>query len=87
MQVIVRDNNVDQALKVLKKKMQQDNLFNELRRREFYESRGTKRRRERNAAIRRHKREEQKRKDQKENRRKYKELKPVSYTHLRAHET
>ena len=40
MKVEVRNNNVDQALRVLKKKMQQDNLFNELRRREFYESRG-----------------------------------------------
>ena len=64
MKVEVRNNNVDQALRVLKRKMQQDNLFNELRRREFYESRGTKRRRERNAAIRRHKREEQKRKEE-----------------------
>tara|TARA_B110000196_G_scaffold293504_1_gene281872 strand:- start:679 stop:882 length:204 start_codon:yes stop_codon:yes gene_type:complete len=61
MKVEVRNNNVDQALRVLKKKMQQDGIFNELRRREFYESRGTRRRREKNAAIRRHKREENKR--------------------------
>jgi len=61
MKVEVRNNNVDQALRVLKKKMQQDGIFNELRRREFYESRGTRRRREKNAAIRRHKREEVKR--------------------------
>ena len=57
MQVDVRNNNVDQALRVLKKKLVQENFFNELRRREFYETRGTRRRREKNAAIRRQKRE------------------------------
>jgi ribosomal protein S21 len=29
MQVLVRDNNVDQALKVLKKKMQREGVFRE----------------------------------------------------------
>lgn len=57
MRVDVRNNNVDQAIRVLKKKLVQENFFNELRRREFYESRGTRRRREKNAAIRRQKRE------------------------------
>ena len=57
MRVEVRNNNVDQAIRVLKKKLVQENFFNELRRREFYESRGTRRRREKNAAIRRQKRE------------------------------
>jgi len=57
MQVEVRNNNVDQALRVLKKKLVQENFFNELRQREFYESRGTRRRREKNAATRRQKRE------------------------------
>ena len=37
MQVFVRDNNVDQALRVLKKKMQREGLFRELKRRRFYE--------------------------------------------------
>lgn len=31
MQVLVRDNNVDQALRVLKKKMQREGLFREMK--------------------------------------------------------
>ena len=65
MKIDVRNNNVDQAIRVLKKKLQQDGFFNELRQREFYESKGTKRRREKNAAIRRCKREADKRKEEK----------------------
>ena len=64
MKIDVRNNNIDQALTVLKKKLQQEGFFNELRQREFYESRGTKRRREKNAAIRRHRREEEKQKEE-----------------------
>ncbi len=37
MQVLVRDNNVDQALRVLKKKMQREGVFREMKRRRFYE--------------------------------------------------
>lgn len=37
MQVIVRNNNVDQALKALKKKMQREGLFREMKRRDHYE--------------------------------------------------
>jgi small subunit ribosomal protein S21 len=33
MQVFVRDSNVDQALKVLKKKMQREGVFREMKRR------------------------------------------------------
>jgi small subunit ribosomal protein S21 len=36
-QVFVRDNNVEQALRVLKKKMQREGLFREMRRARFYE--------------------------------------------------
>ncbi len=36
-QVIVRDNNVDQALKVLKKKMQREGIFREMKLRKAYE--------------------------------------------------
>ena len=35
--VDVRDNNVDQALRVLKKKMQREGLLREMRTKEFYE--------------------------------------------------
>ena len=53
MRVDVRNNNVDQAMKVLKKKLQQDGFFNELREREFYMTKGEKGRRAKAAAIRR----------------------------------
>ena len=36
MRVEVRNNNVDKALKILKKKLQQDGFFNDLREREFH---------------------------------------------------
>ena len=35
LQVFVRDNNVEQALRVLKKKMQREGVFREMRRRRF----------------------------------------------------
>lgn len=53
MQVLVRDNNVDQALKVLKKKMQREGLFREMRARSAYEKPSEKRVREKADAIRR----------------------------------
>lgn len=53
MQVSVRDNNVDQALKVLKKKMQREGLFREMRQRKFYEKPSEKRARQKSEAIRR----------------------------------
>ena len=53
MQVFVRDNNVDQALKVLKKKMQREGLFRELKLRKHYEKPSERRVREKAEAIRR----------------------------------
>ena len=53
MQVIVRENNVDQALKVLKKKMQREGVFREMKRRKYYEKPSEKRAREKGEAIRR----------------------------------
>ena len=60
MKVDVRNNNVDKACRILKKKLQQDGLFNELRKREFFESRGTKRRRAKAAGKRRVQKDHQK---------------------------
>ena len=51
--VEVRNNNVEKALRVLKKKLQEDGLFNELRDREYFMSRGERRRKERAAGKRR----------------------------------
>jgi small subunit ribosomal protein S21 len=52
-QVIVRDNNVDQALKALKKKMQREGIFREMKLRGHYEKPSEKRAREKAEAIRR----------------------------------
>ena len=46
MQVFVRDNNVDQALKVLKKKMQREGMFREMKLRGHYEKPSEKKTRE-----------------------------------------
>jgi small subunit ribosomal protein S21 len=53
LQVFVRDNNVDQALRILKKKMQREGVFREMKRRRFYEKPSEKTTRERAEAIRR----------------------------------
>jgi small subunit ribosomal protein S21 len=53
LQVLVRDNNVDQALRVLKKKMQREGVFREMKRRRFYEKPSEKSTREQNEAVRR----------------------------------
>ena len=53
LQVIVRDNNVDQALRVLKKKMQREGVFREMKRRRFYEKPSERSAREQNEARRR----------------------------------
>jgi small subunit ribosomal protein S21 len=53
LQVLVRDNNVDQAMKVLKKKLQREGLFREMKRRKAYEKPSEKRARKVGEAIRR----------------------------------
>jgi small subunit ribosomal protein S21 len=53
MQVFVRDNNVDQALKVLKKKMQREGVFREMKLRGHYEKPSERKVREKAEAIRR----------------------------------
>ena len=64
MKVDVRNNNVDQALRVLKKKLQLDGLFNELREREHYVGKSEARRRAKAAAIRRQRKEDIKREEE-----------------------
>ena len=53
MKVTVRNGNVDKAMRVLKNKLQQEGGFNELREREYYMTKGEKRRKAKAAAIRR----------------------------------
>ena len=52
-QVVVRDNNVDQALKALKKKMQREGVFREMKLRRSYEKPSERKARERAEAVRR----------------------------------
>jgi small subunit ribosomal protein S21 len=53
MEVMVRDNNVERALRVLKKLMQREGVFREMKRRKAYEKPSERRVRERAEAIRR----------------------------------
>ena len=57
MRVEVRNNDVNRALRKLKKKLAEDGILQELRMREYYESKGTKRRKAKEAAIRRYKKQ------------------------------
>jgi small subunit ribosomal protein S21 len=54
--VAVHNNDVNKALRKLKKKIAEEGIIQELKKREYYESKGTRRRKEKEAAIRRHKR-------------------------------
>jgi small subunit ribosomal protein S21 len=51
--VFVKDNNIDQALKVLKKRMQREGVFREMKRRRAYEKPSERRIREQAEAVRR----------------------------------
>ncbi len=60
-QVLVRDNNVDQALKALKKKMQREGVFREMKLRRHFEKPSERRAREVAEAVRRARKMERKR--------------------------
>jgi len=62
-EVKVRDNQVDKALKVLKRKLQSEGVFREMRRREAYEKPSEEKRRRKAEAIRRHRKELRKREE------------------------
>ena len=61
MQVVVRENNVDQALRALKKKLQREGVYREMKLRRFYEKPSEKKAREQAAAVRRARKLERKR--------------------------
>ena len=63
MKVVVHNNDITKALRTLKKKMQNEGIFNELRERTGFKSRGEKRRLERAAGRRRYLKKQQKLKD------------------------
>lgn len=53
MQVLVRDNDVEKALRILKRKMQREGVFREMKRRRSYEKPSERKTREKSDAIRR----------------------------------
>ena len=63
MKVVVHNNDITKALRTLKKKMQNEGIFNELRERTGFKSRGERRRLERAAGRRRYLKKQQKLKD------------------------
>lgn len=62
-QVVVRDNNVDQALRVLKKKMQREGIFREMKIRKHFEKPSERKKREKDESVRRHRKLKRKRTD------------------------
>ena len=54
MQVVVRDNNVDQALRALKKKMQREGIFRDMKLRRSFEKPSERKAREKAEAVRRY---------------------------------
>ncbi len=63
MQVLVRDNNVDQALRALKKKLQREGVFREMKLRRNYEKPSERKVREKAESVRRQRKVERKRKE------------------------
>lgn len=61
--VIVRDGKVEQALRKLKRDMQREGIFRELKRHEFFEKPSEVRKRKEAEAVRRHRKELRKRED------------------------
>tara|TARA_Y100001963_G_scaffold147261_1_gene223358 strand:+ start:7053 stop:7256 length:204 start_codon:yes stop_codon:yes gene_type:complete len=61
MKIEVRNNNVDGALRILKKKLQKDGFYTTIREKEFYRSKGEKRRLAKAAGRKRHLKELEKR--------------------------
>ena len=63
MKVVVHNNDITKALRTLKKKMHNEGIFNELRERTGFKSRGERRRLEKAAGRRRYLKKQQKLKD------------------------
>lgn len=61
--VEVHNNDLNRALRKFKKKLSDDGILQDIRKKEFYESKGTKRRKEKLAAIRRWQKQRQKDQD------------------------
>jgi small subunit ribosomal protein S21 len=62
-QIIVRDNNVEQALRAMKKKLQREGVFREMKLRKHYEKPSEKKKRQEAEAVRRARKVLRKRKE------------------------
>tara|TARA_B100000700_G_C14680051_1_gene684938 strand:- start:377 stop:577 length:201 start_codon:yes stop_codon:yes gene_type:complete len=63
LEVTVKDNNLEQALRNLKKKMQREGLYREMKLRKYYEKPSLKRAREKTESIRRYRKLQRKNSD------------------------
>ena len=61
MQIVVRENNVEQALRALKKKLQREGVYREMKLRSHYEKPSERRARDQAAAVRRARKMDRKR--------------------------
>ena len=59
--ITVRNNNVDQAMRILKKKLQKEGVLKERKRRQYFEKPSVKRDRKKAEGVKRYKRAEKKR--------------------------
>ena len=59
--LVLRNNNVDQAMRVLKKKLQKEGVLREIKSRQYFEKPSAKRARKKAEGIKRYKRAEKKR--------------------------
>ena len=64
MQVNVRDNNIEQALRALKKKLQREGVFREMKLKQHFEKPSVKKAREKAEAVRRARKLARKKNDQ-----------------------
>lgn len=62
-QVLVKDNDINKALRILKKKIQKEGLQLEIKNRRYYETGTAKKKREKNEAIKREKKRLSREKD------------------------
>jgi small subunit ribosomal protein S21 len=61
--VSVRDNNIEQALRALKKKMQREGMFREMKLRKDFEKPSERKKREKSESVRRWRKLDRKRKE------------------------
>ena len=59
--IAVRNNNVDQAMRILKKKLQKEGVLKEIKSRQYFEKPSVKRARKKAEGIKRYKRAEKQR--------------------------